>query len=131
MGGTVTARTDAGGYFRGVGEHALRDLARVPRGLRSGIGVVPPEREVLVARIEEASRELGIAWRAKPDGPGKAFRLRDAVVRDAGGKVEHVPRLEHPFFLGPEASQDLERKPRHELVVALARDLPAAAAMSL
>jgi hypothetical protein len=46
-------------------------------------------------------------------------------VRDAGGKVEHVAGLEHPFLLWHEIRQDLERKARPEREVALAGDAPA------
>jgi hypothetical protein len=95
------------------------------RGADARIAVAARGLEFLVEKVEEPRDDLPVRRRAESDGPRKAFRFGDPVVRDSGRQVQHVSGLEHPFLVRLEPAQDLQVQAGNERVVLLPGDPPA------
>src|SRR6185312_11164261 len=96
-----------------------------------GVAIPAMGPDAVAEEIEKTFRDLRGVRRAHPDGPCHALTQRNAFMRDARRKVEHVSRSQHPFLRGREATQDPDVEAGDERMVALTRDPPAALSAAL
>ena len=75
--------------------------------------------------------QFGFVGRTKPDRPGHAFALGNAVVGPLWGQVQHVTRLQYEFIFRHKVVQNLERHALLQAQVFLATNAPAALAVGL
>ena len=82
--------------------------------------------------LQHASRQFDARRHAHADRAGHAIATDGhAVVSPGRRQVQHVARLEHPFLLGLEVRQDLQRQTGQQAAVLLAPDAPATPALHL
>ncbi|MNN29919.1 hypothetical protein D3C81_1435440 [compost metagenome] len=83
------------------------------RGGLAGVRIAAVEALVafhgLRQPCEEVAGQLPVGRGAEADGCGHALALGHAVVRVVGRQIQHVAGFQHPFLLGREVRQDLQR----------------------